>query len=190
MWKLKFMWVLPPLQLAFAVVAIRVSAYQSRYMDSPPDFFIWQLCRGLNAPARFAGLILGALCNWLGHGLDRGNNWAWGEFYFLVNVGVMWFLIGFFLDNRRNVIQLKSTGSKMVINVILICVGILAFVTAVECFLTSLSWLMMPRTTVWMFLRSNPPLVIGIFSLLWSFILVIFPGRNLLAGLLRGHPKT
>jgi hypothetical protein len=151
-------------------------------MDASPDFLIWQLCRGVNAPARVAGLILEVFCNWLGHGLEQLNNLAWGEFYFLVSVVLMWFLIGYALDQRQtrtNVVRPKRTASKVPMNVTLLSLGILLFIEGVESLLQSMSMLTMPRTTVWSFLRNDPPLVVGIFSLLWSVILIVIPVRNL-----------
>jgi hypothetical protein len=180
--RLRLALILPPLQLAFAVVAVMVFTYQSRGLDAPDDFLIWQLCCGVNAPARFAALILGVFCNWLGHGLERLNNVAWGEFYFFVGVVLMWFVIGYALDRRQartNRVRPKPTVSKLVINVILLSLGTLLFIAGVQSLLTSISMLKMPRATVGRFLRSDPPLVVGIFFLLWSFVLIVIPGRNL-----------
>jgi hypothetical protein len=163
--KLKLALILPLIQLIFALIAIRLFNLQAVGNDSPDFPFYWQFCRGINLPGFALDLVMGTFLNLIGHGLERVNGWAWGEFVFLIGVAVQWSLIGYALDIRWAPIKIGHRPKILatLIYLLMLSIGLLLLGSAVRDFLGP-------------FPSLN---VVKIFIFLWSLILILFSGLQI-----------
>jgi hypothetical protein len=140
---------------------------------------IW---RGVNAPAFLATGLAQFLPNYrvVGFGAD--------DFLYIPAVAVLWYLVGRLLDRRRSSMAAPSpriTTAKAAAFLALMAIGGLLLVTSLWTIRRELSF---ARSY---FLRIDGFIVATLF-LVWSLILLIFPGRRLARGfrLKRANTKS
>jgi len=183
--KLKFAIALPIAQILIASILLLLA---DRAAISPPNFSLaWLLCRSLNSPVM---LLM----------LPFGGNWNFvpqipyvGRGFFLICVGLVWYLVGRALDRRGA----KPAREPRLITVL--AAQSLVLVAGVLLLLIAWRDVSYPETSfrgafldVVRSVQATPALGLSLTSitLAWSFALIFFSGRSVVRMIRRGVARS
>ncbi len=179
MWRLKFSFVLPAAQLLIAVVLIAVgNRVPGPRVDSPWIPTVRLVCHGINAPVAPLGL-LGILLERVDRRPPSILGFGAGEIFFLAGVVLLWYLVGRALDRRKSPPQGRITTSQMLLNLFLIVWGVCLFFLGLPAF-----------QSPWRYSNRVGNLAEGILFSVWSLILVLVLGANLVKAIRRRHSHS
>jgi hypothetical protein len=146
------------------------------------------VCYGISAPAllfKVFGTPFRGTGSWsaaiFGFNLER-LGFDLESVLFFLGVIVLWYVVGTVLDrlnSSRASVEMETSFGKIIRNVLLMILGVLLFFIGLRGLLGPWPW------------RSNPSgnIVACILLIVWSFILIGFPGVGLLNGIRRKHSR-